>query len=243
MFNPRKGCRCDSACCGCCESGPQGPPGATGPAGTRGPQGTSGARGVTGAPGPQGAGGSPGSTGAQGPQGTQGPGGGAQGPQGAQGAQGAAGVGVNGPTARVEFAAGPQPIPRNGTQTAVTFDTIADDPAGMWSPIQPTRLTVPVGMGGRYIVTACVYLSGDLEAADREVSVAVNGAAAAPVSRVTDRPSLGEGIGFNVSAQIVLAPGDYVEVYASTTNSGLTDSVIDNFPPWAPSFSAARVST
>lgn len=214
-------------------AGATGPTGAAGSAGAQGATGPAGAAGATGtgATGPQGAAGSTGATGAAGAEGPTGPTGaagsagaaGATGPAGAAGSTGPTGAagsaGATGPTGATGAAGtfvGAQvrrttvtSIPNNA-HTVVPFDVEDYDSHGFHdNATNPSRLTVPVGQAGKYLVVANLNMVNT--ATNTEFNIIKNG-----VVSPTGRQTFGyDGSSFpkaSVSAIVELAEGDYVEV-------------------------------
>jgi hypothetical protein len=60
--------------------------------------------------------------------------------------------GTGGPGAQVFYNGGTTQTLVSGTDTAISFDTVLIDDASFWSAGTPTRLTVPAGRAGRYLV-------------------------------------------------------------------------------------------
>lgn len=106
----------------------------------------------------------------------------------------------------------------SGVQTTISFDTEMYDLRNMWSSGAPTRLTVPSGMGGIY------YIGGQLEfdpngVGSRQALLLVNGAVVA--RQAGDNAGSGLPSRYNVSRDVALNAGDYVEL-AAFQNSGGT---------------------
>jgi hypothetical protein len=104
------------------------------------------------------------------------------------------------------------------TPTAVTLQATIFDNGGFWSAAAPTRLTVPTGQGGTYIVTgsfaldsgyagisyAFIYVNGVLKATGQTGGVNATAPFIDPAS---------------VTAILRLNSGDYVELYAEIRNN------------------------
>lgn len=98
------------------------------------------------------------------------------------------------------------------TPTAVIWDTALADPLGFWAVGTPTKLTVPAGFGGVYIVNATVQFTAHADAAMRQVQFQVNGSIIATdakpaLNSATDPTSFISTLVFGLS------PGDFVQVF------------------------------
>jgi hypothetical protein len=106
----------------------------------------------------------------------------------------------------------------SAVQTTVSFAQISYNFRNMWSIGNPTRLTVPSGMGGIYEIGGLIEYEPNINGA-RQAILLVNGA---PVGRNSTMNS-GSGpparVGF--TRDIALSAGDYVEL-AGYQNSGVT---------------------
>ncbi len=91
----------------------------------------------------------------------------------------------------------------------VPFDVVEADPEGFFSGFAPTRLTVPVGRAGTYVVIG--HVAWATMAAWRAVWIYKNGLRVARMELPGDDAGL--GLAFRVSAVLALAVTDYVEVF------------------------------
>lgn len=95
------------------------------------------------------------------------------------------------------------------TPAAISFDTVVANKNGLWASGSPTKFTVD--KPGYYLVTGQAEFAADVDGT-RQLSIRKNGSATALLGcqRVAN---LGAGLpNINVSAQIFLAAGDYVEL-------------------------------
>ncbi|HLL47047.1 MAG TPA: hypothetical protein VK399_10055 [Longimicrobiaceae bacterium] len=99
------------------------------------------------------------------------------------------------------------PIP-NLTETVLPFGQVDLDSGGFWSAAQPTRLTIPRGMGGVYLVVAHGVFAGGAEA-NRMTGFRLNGTSILGLSRLV---VAGSSIAV-VATQIVRLQGnDYLDM-------------------------------
>lgn len=99
------------------------------------------------------------------------------------------------------------PIP-NLIETVLPFGQVGPDSGGFWSAAQPTRLTIPSGAGGVYLVVAHGVFSGGAEA-NRITGFRLNGTSILGLSRLV---GAGSSIAV-VATQIVrLQDADYLEM-------------------------------
>ncbi len=98
----------------------------------------------------------------------------------------------------------------NGDQTLVSFDTVASDAHGFWNAGAATRLTVPTGKSGRYVVVAQASWA-TLFIGNAWVAIYKNGARVAEVALTA-----GAAINTRAPLQAVwiadLVASDYIEV-------------------------------
>lgn len=133
-----------------------------------------------------------------------------------------------------------QSIP-NASSTAVTFDAERFDPNGFHDNVtNNSRLTVPTGLGGVYLIT----FSGQwgLSATGRrQFELKVNGVTT--IALDTDVSTADANVPNRATLATVyqLVPTDYVEVYAYQDSGGALDlNAAGNF---SPEFSIARLGT
>ncbi len=101
--------------------------------------------------------------------------------------------------------------------TRVTFHTTEFDVGGFWSAGSPSRLTIPAGQGGKYVVTA--QSSWQTAAAGRRCAwIYRNGTRRAISESLGDDG--GRSLSFCVATMLVLSPGDYVELFVRIDNTG-----------------------
>lgn len=110
----------------------------------------------------------------------------------------------------------PQPIPHN-TQATITFTTEDYDSDGLVDlATQPTRITVPAGMGGLWLVRASASFEAN-GTGYRTCRIAKNGS----FLDVTVLPSQGSLTHVHQAAFLaVLAAGDYLELTVQQTSGG-----------------------
>ena len=212
------------------DTGSTGPTGAQGQQGLQGIQGNTGMTGATGGTGPQGLQGIQGDTGMTGMTGATGP----QGLQGIQGDTGATGytgmTGSIGPTGPV--GAGSSlfrgascsnnvgfTIPNGGAY--FQLDTINYDTDGFFNISNPTRFTIPTGLGGKYLCTFSIIWAVNTTGV-RAIAIQKNGS---DVRRFPQIPAAAAYIGNNGSAVIECVAGDYIELFPYQNTGGNLDII------------------
>lgn len=111
----------------------------------------------------------------------------------------------------------------SATDTAVTLDATHFDTASFWSSLAPTRLTIPTGKGGKYLVVGQLTWA-DSDIASFHAKIRLNGstvlAAASEnstITGVTNAPG-----SHQVVALCDLAAADYIELVAYWSYSTAT---------------------
>jgi len=105
----------------------------------------------------------------------------------------------------------------NALGTPVPFEAVEEDPLGFWAPAQPTRLTVPTGRDGVYLIAG--QASWDTSASGRKAAwIFVNGARVGIMEVTGDDGGL--GLSFAVIRLKRLAAGDYVELVVRQDSGG-----------------------
>lgn len=110
-----------------------------------------------------------------------------------------------------------QSIP-NSAYTAISFDAASFDSNGFWSAGAPTRLTVPAGGDGVYIVSTEAHWQASA-VGNRGLALHVNGAS---YEGQVFGPNCG-GVGQpfqGFAKQVELVAGDYVEIQAFQDSGG-----------------------
>lgn len=109
----------------------------------------------------------------------------------------------------------------SGTDVAMSFDDETLDDGNMWDSGAPTRLTVPTGGAGWYVVIGHIGYATSTSSDSRVAFLRVNGAAGVGFpgrkSWTGSNGSLSVENGAMVGAIIYLADGDYVELIARQT--------------------------
>ena len=129
------------------------------------------------------------------------------------------------------------PVP-SGALVFQTFDTISFDPFGMFSPSQPTRLTVPAGKAGLYLVGFQAEFSASAAGTFRQAVARLNGATV--IAQDMRPPVAGGNVTItNFTTVKNLAAGDYIEIrLLQDSGVGLNSDA----QPWAPIFSLAQLT-
>lgn len=121
-----------------------------------------------------------------------------------------------------------QSIPSN-TQTTISFSTVNFDTDLYWAAGSPTRLTVPAGLAGQYVITACLIWANNATG-DREIRIKKNGTTILSDVLAAGAPS-GNSIQ-NVTALAVLASGDFIELEVNQISGAAL--VVNSSAPDAP---------
>lgn len=128
-------------------------------------------------------------------------------------------------------------VPSNGL-VFQTFDTIKFDPFGFFNPANPTRLTVPAGKDGLYLITFTAEFSASAAGTFRQAVARLNGVT---VVAQDMRPPVGGGnvTITNFSTVAKLAAADYIEIrLLQDSGVGLNSDA----QPWSPIFSLAQLA-
>lgn len=106
----------------------------------------------------------------------------------------------------------------SGATVAIQFDTAPENPRGMWSAGLPSRLTVPAGGGGTYVIGAAAMFQQH-GTGNRQLAIEISGS-----TQIRQTiPSIGSGLATRVNIHYManLSPGEYVSVTARQ-DSGTT---------------------
>lgn len=109
--------------------------------------------------------------------------------------------------------------------TRVIFHATEFDVGTFWSAGSPSRLTVPAGQGGKYLVTAqASWESIAVAGARRCAWIYKNGTRRG----ITEIPGTdgGKNLSFCVATMLVLSPADYVELFVRIDNVGGSRALI-----------------
>jgi hypothetical protein len=129
----------------------------------------------------------------------------------------------------------------NGTGTAINYGAEVFDTDGFHdNSTNPSRLTVPTGLGGLYVLTANVNWTPNTNG-ERLISFYKNGSELAAWDR--DAPGTGSGLGRNIAAIAQLAAGDYVQVVCYQTSGGALNVSYEAAAPTRNSFAIARLDS
>jgi hypothetical protein len=136
---------------------------------------------------------------------------------------------------RVDYTGGTQAVTANVTKT-ISFNRAIIDNQGMWSAGAPTRLTVPAGQGGWYVIFGCAQFNPATGGSNRFLSIYHNATYIIAIQVQAPRPG-GATITIAVSTIWFLAAGDFVELlYGSDVNG-----TIDAAWGYTPAFAAVRI--
>ncbi len=132
----------------------------------------------------------------------------------------------------------------NAVQTYIPFNTNLEDSSSFHSTtVNTTRLTVPSGKAGIYLITACIRWSAN-PAGDRTLVLQVNRGTVIAVQTVPTVTSGANTDQFITAPPTRLAVGDFVEAYGNQSSGAtLTLESQGTAAPFAPVFGMVRVST
>ena len=108
----------------------------------------------------------------------------------------------------------------DNTATILTFDNeYFDTDAFHDNSTNTSRITIPAGLGGKYLITGLVYLPDNNTTGNRILRIFKNGTGG---TRLVNNHSPGNAVAQYIQAQIVvsLVATDYVELQALQTSSG-----------------------
>lgn len=127
-----------------------------------------------------------------------------------------------------------QTIP-SATGTAITFDTVEEDTSGFYNSSNPTRITIPEGGDGYYIVEGYLVYTPSTTGY-RDVAIYLNGS----------QYTIYRGVATDVystpcfiTIALKLSAGDYLELFAGHTAG--TDLYVVNNDDIDPYFAAYRI--
>lgn len=103
------------------------------------------------------------------------------------------------------------------TWTLAALWTASENPQGLWSGIEPGRMTME--RGGRYLLSASIALTTST-AGLVDCEFRVNGTAPANKSRASAQIASGGVLRIDLTRILTLAAEDYVEVWFRAVNSG-----------------------
>ncbi len=132
-----------------------------------------------------------------------------------------------------------------GTPQFVTFDTTINDSDGFHSIVTNTsRLTVPTGLGGLYVVTGIIRWSADAAGAGiRQVVLQRNRGLVIGVQTV--KPASGAGNNtdqFITTPPVPIAAGSFVEIYALQSSGSSLNLESQGTLTFAPSLGMYRIA-
>lgn len=107
--------------------------------------------------------------------------------------------------------------------TRVVFHTTEFDVGGFWLGGSPSRLTVPAGQGGKYIVTAQV--SWETIAAGRRCAWIYKNGVRRGITEIPGNDG-GRNLSFCVATGLVLEPADYVELFVRIDDVGSSKQLL-----------------
>lgn len=136
---------------------------------------------------------------------------------------------------RVDYSAGTQAVTAN-VNKVISFNRAIQDNLGMWVAGAPTRLTVPTGLGGWYVIFGCAQFSPGTTGTNRYLAIYHNNTSTIAIQVQAPRPG-GVSITIAVSTLWYLNAGDFVELLFGSDVNGTIDMA------WAytPAFAAVRI--
>ena len=114
------------------------------------------------------------------------------------------------------------------TPTIVTFPTEDWDSSAFHDLVtNNSRLTIPAGMDGKYLITGKVAFVGGTVPGPSNLAVYLNGAMFARLSLAT----LADSGSIQGSITLVLAAGNYIELVAQVVTASTLQSVVSDYSP------------
>jgi hypothetical protein len=124
-----------------------------------------------------------------------------------------------------------QAVTPSGTSVALALDSERFDTSGFHSTtVNNSRLTVPAGLGGRYLLGTSVQFEANATGL-RQTSLRVNGSTGLAVNNC---PNVGAVLGTRLASATLynLAAGDFLEAFAMQESGGsLNAQAIGDFSP------------
>lgn len=109
--------------------------------------------------------------------------------------------------------------------TRVIFHTTEFDVGTFWSSGAPSRLTVPAGQGGKYLITGQASWETIAVAGARRCAWIYKNGVRRGITEIPGSDG-GKNLSFCVATMLVLSPGDYVELFVRLDNVGGSRSLI-----------------
>jgi hypothetical protein len=113
----------------------------------------------------------------------------------------------------------------NDTWTAISYDTEDFDTDGYWTSGSPTRMTIPTGKGGKYLVSCVGYFNNASTSGSRLVKVTLNGNEYVP-GYGTWMPAATTRTHALLNTVLPLSAGDYLEFLMCQTSGGSLNTEI-----------------
>lgn len=114
----------------------------------------------------------------------------------------------------------------SATPTALTFSNEDHDTNTIHDPGSPTKLTIPTGKGGKWLVGASVVWESNTVGA-REVAIRKNGSANTGGGNAVEASS-NNPTTVSTTTIISLAAGDYIEAYVTQKSGGALNVIVND---------------
>lgn len=125
-----------------------------------------------------------------------------------------------------------------GSWTALTFDSERRDDADFHSTVSNTsRLTVPAGKAGWYVIAGHISFAASGSGLRRYVSILINGSDRIAMQR--GEPNATTPVQLSIATVYPLAAGDYAELPAYQDSGGNLNVIVDSI--FSPEFRMVRV--
>jgi hypothetical protein len=133
----------------------------------------------------------------------------------------------------------------NNSATAVTFDSERTDPDGYHAGGSPTRLTVPSGKDGLYLITGHIEFASSTQDSQEMVLIRLGGATyiARHTAGEVEKGATGGVVSLSVSTIYPLVATNYVELMAFQLNTGATARNVNASGNYSPEFRMVRISS
>jgi hypothetical protein len=113
----------------------------------------------------------------------------------------------------------------NDTWTAISYDTEDFDTDGFWTSGSPTRMTIPTGKGGKYLISCVGYFNNSSTSGARLTKVNLNGNEYV-AGYGTWMPAATTRTHALLNTVVVLVAGDYLEFLMCQTSGGSLNTEI-----------------
>jgi hypothetical protein len=133
----------------------------------------------------------------------------------------------------------------NNSATAVTFDSERVDADGFHAGGSPTRLTVPSGKDGLYLIAGHIEFASSTQDSQEMILIRLGGSTyiARHTAGEVEKGATGGVVSLSVVTIYPLVATNYVELMAFQLNTGATARNVNNSGNYSPEFRMVRISS